>query len=60
MERLAKKNAAPEATEGLMPGLLSELNFKPKLEDQYVQRLRHGLYQYYVRHYRPNEAAEQI
>lgn len=52
-ERLAKRNAPPEATETLIPKLLSAMEFSPAFEEQYNQRLRAGLYQYYIRHYRP-------
>lgn len=52
-ERLAERNAPPEATENLIPKLLSAMDFSPAFEEQYNQRLRAGLYQYYIRHYRP-------
>ena len=52
-ERLAKRNAPPETTETLIPRLLSAMDFSPAFEEQYNQRLRAGLYQYYIRHYRP-------
>lgn len=55
LERLAKRNAALEDVERLIPGLLSDLNFPEHLREQYFQRYRHGLYQYYSRRYRPNE-----
>ncbi len=57
MERLAKRNAPSEAVESLMPGIVSGLDFPQHLEEQYTQRLRHGLIQYYARHYRPQDAA---
>jgi glyoxylase-like metal-dependent hydrolase (beta-lactamase superfamily II) len=60
LERLAKRNAPAEATEGLIPSLLGELNFPPQLEDQYLHRLRYGLAQYYARRYRPLEVANHI
>ena len=53
LEKLAKKNAAPENIENLIPGLLSDLNFPRDMKEQYFQRYRHGLYQYYTRHYHP-------
>lgn len=56
LEKLAKRNAAPENIENLIPGLLADLDFAPELKEQYIQRYRHGLYQYYTRHYRPAEA----
>jgi hypothetical protein len=59
MDRLAKKNASPEATEDLIPGVLSNISLPPKRREHYVQRLRHGLYYYYARRYRPIESYEQ-
>ncbi len=59
MERLAKRNAASAATENLITGLLSGFDFQPHLEEQYVQRLRYGLNQYYTRRYRPMDIANQ-
>lgn len=55
LEKLAKKNAAPEDIEGMIPGLLSDLKPPPELKEQYFQRYRHGLYQYYTRRYRPSD-----
>jgi glyoxylase-like metal-dependent hydrolase (beta-lactamase superfamily II) len=60
LEKLAQLNAFSEETERLIPTLLSDFKFPTKLEDQYTQRFRHGLYQYYAHHYRPMEASEQI
>lgn len=60
MERLAKRNAAPEATEDLIPGLLNEVEYPPDRQEQYTQRLRSGLYQYYTRRYRPSSALEPV
>lgn len=52
-ERLAKRSASADATEDLIPGLMADYKFSPGLEQKYLQRLRHGLYQYYARRYRP-------
>ncbi|HEX9029018.1 MAG TPA: MBL fold metallo-hydrolase [Anaerolineales bacterium] len=52
LDRLAKHNAPTEAAEELVPGLISEFSFPAGLEETYSQRLRHGLSQYYARHYR--------
>jgi hypothetical protein len=30
------------------------------LEEQYAQRLRHGLAQYFMRHYRPSETSTML
>lgn len=59
LEKLANRNAAPEATEGLVAGLVKDLAVPAKLREHYMQRLRNGLYQYYSRHYRPVEAEEE-
>jgi glyoxylase-like metal-dependent hydrolase (beta-lactamase superfamily II) len=59
LEKLAKKNAAPEDIESLIPGLLADLSFPPELKEQYIQRYRHGLYQYYTRHYRPVDSISE-
>jgi glyoxylase-like metal-dependent hydrolase (beta-lactamase superfamily II) len=53
VEDLARHNASPEETARLVPGLLSGLRFPPDRAAQYAQRLRYGLYQYFVRHYQP-------
>jgi len=60
IERFANRNPPPEATERLIPGLLSELDFPKEQYDQYAQRLRAGLYQYYVRRYHPGHSQEQV
>lgn len=59
LERLAKRNAPPEKTEDLISALIAEMNLPGKRREQYVQRLRHGLFYYYSRHYRPVESFEQ-
>jgi cyclase len=58
LERLAKRNAAPEATESLINNILADDGFASEKTEQYAQRLRMGLYQYYVRHYRPMNQLE--
>jgi glyoxylase-like metal-dependent hydrolase (beta-lactamase superfamily II) len=59
LERMANRETL-EATEILIPMVLSNLNqqsgTQPGFEDQYAQRLRHGLAQYFMRHYRPTES----
>jgi glyoxylase-like metal-dependent hydrolase (beta-lactamase superfamily II) len=52
LEDLARENAAPEATEGVIPDLLRDLKLPKEKHEQYIQRLRSGLYQYYTRRYR--------
>ncbi len=55
LERLAKRNAPPEKTESLIPRLLNDLSPPAMLRENYAQRLRYGLFQYYSRRYRPSE-----
>ena len=59
LERLAKRNAPPENTETLIGGLIADMALPSKRREQYIQRLRHGLYYYYTRRYRPLESFEQ-
>ncbi len=58
LEKLAKRNASADETENLIPALLADLTFSPKLDDQFTQRYHHGLYQYYAHHYRPSDLVE--
>ena len=58
MERLARRNAAPEKTEGLISNLISDMSIPPQRREHYIQRLRHGLYYYYSQHYQPLESLE--
>ncbi len=60
LERLANRNAPPEATEGLAAGLLADLEFPEKFKEQYTLRLRTGLYQYYNYKYRQAGGPEQV
>lgn len=61
LEALFARGGAPEETEQLISGLLHGLNFAPQLTNLYQQRLRWGLYQYYVRHFRSpgSESSEE-
>jgi glyoxylase-like metal-dependent hydrolase (beta-lactamase superfamily II) len=59
LERLAKRNAPPEKTESLIPRLLKDLSPPSKLRENYAQRLRYGLFQYYSRRYRLPEDDEE-
>ncbi len=59
MEKFAKHNNSSDITESLIPDILSGLSFSQHLEEQYAQRLRHGLSQYYMRRYRPLDVANQ-
>lgn len=60
-ERLANKNALPEATESLVTPLLSDFSItSPELKEKYTQRLRYGLLQYYLRSYRSEGILEEL
>ena len=59
LERLAKKDAPPEMTEGLIKGLISGMSLPPNRRKHYIQRLRHGLYYYYSQHYQALDAIQQ-
>jgi len=52
LETLINRKAPPEETEKMIPALLAKITYPPELEDFYAQRLRYGLRQYYIRHYR--------
>jgi glyoxylase-like metal-dependent hydrolase (beta-lactamase superfamily II) len=60
LDKIAKRGKPAEATESLITGLMKDLSFPPQLEEQYVQRLRHGLSQYYSRRYRPQDLTSQM
>lgn len=55
VDNLAQQNGSPEDTAGLVKGLLSGLHFPADRAAQYEQRLRYGLKNYFIRHYRPEK-----
>ncbi len=59
MEKFARHNNSSEITESLIPDILADLTYSTHLDEQYVQRLRHGLSQYYMRRYRPMDVINQ-
>jgi len=62
IERLAAKQAHPEAIEDMVQSLVSGFKASSMRQKQYTQRLRYGLMHYYARHYHtPNNviAAEE-
>ena len=63
LEKMSNRDTL-EATELLIPMILkssSQPNTLPSgLDDQYAQRLRHGLAQYFMRHYRPTDSSQII
>ncbi|RJP53322.1 MAG: MBL fold metallo-hydrolase [Anaerolineaceae bacterium] len=58
MEKLSARNAAPEATERLVDGLLSGYKVPAARQKNFTQRLRYGLRHYYIRHYHPSNGAD--
>ena len=51
IEKLAKKNAPPEAVSDLATTILDDFSSQKEESEFHLKRLRHGLYQYYMRHY---------
>jgi glyoxylase-like metal-dependent hydrolase (beta-lactamase superfamily II) len=59
MERLAGKNAPPEATQDMVASLLARYSFAAKQRDLYSTRLTYGLHQCFARRYRPTNVIGQ-
>lgn len=59
MEKLALKNAAPEATQEMVGPLLAHYSFPAKMRDLYTTRLTYGLHQCFARRYRPTNVIGQ-
>ncbi|NLG99465.1 MAG: hypothetical protein GX491_19085 [Chloroflexi bacterium] len=55
LENLAEQKAPASETDQLVPRLLKGFETTAQNEMLYRQRLHHGLYQYYIRHYQPTE-----
>ena len=55
LEALAKKDAEVEKTEKIIPDLLSPLRFLASEREIFTQRLRYGLKEYYLHHYKNEE-----
>ena len=60
INRMARRNPPPESTEKLIPRLLQKISFPPEQYEQFAQRLRAGLYQYYTRQYLTLETPDPI
>jgi glyoxylase-like metal-dependent hydrolase (beta-lactamase superfamily II) len=60
MDRLAKRRAAPEATENLIESLMEEFELPGGGRHRDVIRLKYGLYQYYIKSYRPSDSAGDL
>jgi glyoxylase-like metal-dependent hydrolase (beta-lactamase superfamily II) len=59
VERLATKNAPPEATQEMVTPLLAQYSFAAKQRDLYATRLTYGLHQCFARRYRPTNVIGQ-
>lgn len=59
MERLHSRGLPPEETASLVPKLLTRFDFHPRYHLQYSQRLKYGLFEFYVRHYAPPQPEEE-
>jgi glyoxylase-like metal-dependent hydrolase (beta-lactamase superfamily II) len=54
LEKLAAKQASPEAIEKLVDPLLEQFKASAARQKQFAQRLRYGLYHCYTHHYQAN------
>ena len=59
MEKLAAKNALPEATQEMVGPLLAQYSFPVKLRELYTTRLAYGLHQCFARRFRPTNVIGQ-
>jgi cyclase len=59
LEKLSAKNAAVEATEKLIPDLLTPLRFLASEKEFFTQRLRYGLREYYLRQIQSKDDEEE-
>lgn len=59
MERMVNKKTLPEATEKMVPSLLSKFSFPSLYKTKYTKRLEYGLYQCYLQRYFPYDALDQ-
>lgn len=55
IQQLASQKAPAAETEQLVPALLQAFDLQTQRGMQYRQRLQHGLYHYFIRHYQPTE-----
>jgi glyoxylase-like metal-dependent hydrolase (beta-lactamase superfamily II) len=53
IDKLAQKKSPLEAVESTTTALLGEFKIPANRQHKYSQRLRHGVQNYYLRHYRP-------
>jgi glyoxylase-like metal-dependent hydrolase (beta-lactamase superfamily II) len=51
LEKMSSKKSVSDAMDSLLASLLADFKIPHNRTEQYTQRLRHGLLQYYYRHY---------
>ncbi|NLF51565.1 MAG: MBL fold metallo-hydrolase [Leptolinea sp.] len=56
IKTLGEKSAQPEDTAALLPGLLNSFDTPDDQKDQYADRLKWGLFQYFAHRYSPSRA----
>jgi glyoxylase-like metal-dependent hydrolase (beta-lactamase superfamily II) len=57
LEKLAQRKSSPDASENLVTPILGLLKVPATRQHKYALRLRHGLRQYYIRHYQSSGGA---
>ena len=57
IEKIAKRHTPLSSMETIIPGIMENIPHPAHLNEQYVQRLKHGLGQYYLHQYHPTEVA---
>ena len=55
IDKITKLTDLANITEKMIPSILNELDYPEFMEEQYIQRLRHGLAQYNLHHYGAND-----
>jgi glyoxylase-like metal-dependent hydrolase (beta-lactamase superfamily II) len=58
LDVLTEQKATPESAENLIPDLLAYMDFSQQRQEQFIKRLRWGLYYYLTRHTRANFSEE--
>jgi glyoxylase-like metal-dependent hydrolase (beta-lactamase superfamily II) len=51
LDKLAQKKSPAESVENLVPSLMNAFKIPANRQQKFTQRLRHGLFHYYTRHY---------
>jgi glyoxylase-like metal-dependent hydrolase (beta-lactamase superfamily II) len=59
IKEMGEKTAPPEETASLVAGFLNSFTFSPELKNQYTDRLKWGLFQYYAHRYFPMRAESE-